>query len=301
MIFPADFRTNVLKKIYSYRTTDKKRWGIPGDLTVNDVEEQLAKQEGRCYVCEEIVLLNSWTSRCLYQFSVDRINENFPHDRDNFLISCYHCNCTCYCREGSEKKICINGCHTEEKTINSKREKVLPLKEHLRLTANPGRDAEIKRVFEQKYLGPLKEAGQHLFKLRIEKRIMLQRLFTIFAQATKQLSIPTYEFMDELMDLRKRMHSAIQNYMCISNRTEFEKWFEDLCVKREINYGGIVTYSGTLYCLDEKRESSYSTQLMKKVGKELAAIYRRGSYELDPVYLIKAAGLGEYFSFLITV
>ena len=103
----ASFDKQCMKKIYSYRAKDLKKWGIAGDISIQDIEELLVKQNYTCYVCKDKVLLDSWISNCLYQFSIDRINEHFPHDRDNFLISCYHCNCTSYIREDSEKKICI--------------------------------------------------------------------------------------------------------------------------------------------------------------------------------------------------
>jgi hypothetical protein len=107
-IFPDSnhtlFNKQCMKKIYQYRAKDFKRWGIAGDVSIKDIEEMLIRQNRRCYVCKEIVLLDSWTNNCLYQFSIDRINEHFPHDRDNFLISCYHCNCTFYTRDDSEKK-----------------------------------------------------------------------------------------------------------------------------------------------------------------------------------------------------
>jgi len=143
-----EFKQKCMGKIYRYREFDKRRFGVAGDISMKDIEELLVKQNYTCYVCKEPVLLNSWTQYCLYQFSIDRINEHMPHDRDNFLISCYHCNSTYYIREGSEKKLCINGCHTEEKVFNTTRTEQLPIMGHLRLSKNTDRDIQIKKAFE---------------------------------------------------------------------------------------------------------------------------------------------------------
>lgn len=154
-IFPDSnhtlFNKQCMKKIYAYRAKDFKRWGIAGDISIKDIEEMLIRQNKRCYVCKEIVLLDSWTNNCLYQFSIDRINEHFPHDRNNFLISCYHCNCTFYTRDGSEKKICINGCHKDEKIFKSSRNEELPIMEHLRLSHNINRDVHLIKTYETVY------------------------------------------------------------------------------------------------------------------------------------------------------
>jgi hypothetical protein len=95
--------TNIIKcinqKLSTYKHIDVKKFGIKGNIQVNDVLELFRKQKFKCYICEDIVLSCNWKPKCLYQFSLDRINETLPHDKTNILISCYYCNCISYFNE----------------------------------------------------------------------------------------------------------------------------------------------------------------------------------------------------------
>ena len=63
-----------------------------------------------------MVLLNNWKSRCCYQFSIDRLKDDEPHNMNNVLISCYYCNCRHHPSFDQDNKICKSGCHKENKS-----------------------------------------------------------------------------------------------------------------------------------------------------------------------------------------
>ena len=118
---------SIATKLNGYRKTDIQKFGTVGNITKDDVVALLNKQKFRCYVCDDIVLTFGWRPSCLYQFSIDRINNSLPHNRDNVLISCYYCNCLEYltyalnCGENAKNKICDNHCHSEKRNISIKR------------------------------------------------------------------------------------------------------------------------------------------------------------------------------------
>ena len=298
-----------MQKIYGYRNKDKNRWGIAGDISIDDVEELLIKQNYKCYVCKDTVLLDSWTNNCLYQFSIDRINEHFPHDRDNFLISCYHCNCEIYIREDAEKKICIYGCHTEEKIFKSTRRDELPNMEHFRLSRNADRDIQLKTVYEKIYENKkidferrFKIFRKNTLKFLLEKRIIFQRLFIMFQEGTKQIYAPTNEFMNELYNLRISMYNSMHNYVYMSNATirPFDEWYMELQTKRSFEDRCRIEISPknvSIDVFDETYETRFKSKLKKKIEKEFLNIYKRGEFEINPIHLIAVTGLDEYFSF----
>ena len=124
--------SSIITKISGYRKTDIEKFGVAGNITKEDVCTLLNKQKFRCYVCDDVVLTFGWKPNCFYQFSVDRINNSAPHDRDNVLISCYYCNCIEYLSNNfldchsytNQYKICKNSCHCEKRHISIKREDV---------------------------------------------------------------------------------------------------------------------------------------------------------------------------------
>lgn len=124
----SNIKIAIDNKIRLYKIKDKENFGISGNITTRDVMDLLNKQKFRCYVCDDIVLTFGYKPRCLYQFSVDRIDNSQPHNRDNVLISCYYCNCIDYftnvlsCDDNTKYKICSNMCHSEKRAIENKRE-----------------------------------------------------------------------------------------------------------------------------------------------------------------------------------
>lgn len=121
---------NIAKKIEEYKSQDKRRkMEITDDyVCINDVKELLNKQDGKCYVCCDNVITREWVQKCYYQFTLDRIDNKLPHNRNNVLICCYYCNSRIYCESIGHKKdskICQYGCHIIDRKVSRKRYDVL--------------------------------------------------------------------------------------------------------------------------------------------------------------------------------
>ncbi|AYV81575.1 MAG: hypothetical protein Harvfovirus42_5 [Harvfovirus sp.] len=114
-IYREDMDANIREKIRKCKLYDKERFEIEGNMCYEDIKYLLDKQEFKCYVCEEEVIMTNWRSRCCYQFSIDRIDNSRPHDRNNVLISCYYCNCRDHPYFHQLYKRCTSRCHTVEK------------------------------------------------------------------------------------------------------------------------------------------------------------------------------------------
>lgn len=118
----------IKNKLYTYKHSDNKKFKIEGNVTIDDIKKLFRIQNFKCYICDDVVLSCNWKPNCLYQFSIDRIDNNLPHNKNNVLISCYYCNCISYktnilnCHETN--KICENGCHCEKRIIKIKREDI---------------------------------------------------------------------------------------------------------------------------------------------------------------------------------
>ena len=113
---------NIQKKISSHKNFDKKRFKIYGNITYDDVLLLLTKQNNKCYVCNDNLELINYDSNCQYQFSIDILNNEKPHDKDNVLISCYFCNC--YNRSIVDTKKCKSckiNCHSIYKLVDKTR------------------------------------------------------------------------------------------------------------------------------------------------------------------------------------
>ena len=116
----------ILHKINDYKSQDKaKGRNITSDyVTINDVKKLLFKQENKCYVCGDNVITEEWQSNCLYQFTLDRIDNKLPHNKNNVLICCYYCNCYSCNNDETDMclyKLCPNACHTIKRNITRKR------------------------------------------------------------------------------------------------------------------------------------------------------------------------------------
>jgi hypothetical protein len=102
---------NITKKVSNNKQFDLKNFGRKGTMTSKDVQNLLKIQEYKCDKCGEEVLTFGYKSRCCYQFSIDRINNGLPHDKNNIKISCYFCNCADHpLYDKTIKTRCGNGC-----------------------------------------------------------------------------------------------------------------------------------------------------------------------------------------------
>ena len=109
--------TNIKRKINSHKLFDKKRFGIEGNIDYKFITELIKKQDKKCFVCKEEVLLIDWKPYCCYQFSIDRINNEYSHNKDNVRITCYYCNCRHFPKFDQPNKICNQKCHIIKKNI----------------------------------------------------------------------------------------------------------------------------------------------------------------------------------------
>lgn len=112
--------TAIKKKINDYKRQDIDKGRGEGNVTIDDVFQLLKIQNFKCYVCGDEVKTSNWKPYCLYQVTLDRINEKTPHNRDNVLVCCLYCNCrdmymSLECSDQKMKKICDNGCHCKER------------------------------------------------------------------------------------------------------------------------------------------------------------------------------------------
>lgn len=197
----TDIDDIISKKIKAYKEQDTRKvinnpiFAITDKyVTIDDVKKLIRKQEEKCYVCGDVVSISSCiptilkephdmnelellscinnlmdskkhTSGCMYQFTLDRIDNKLPHNRDNVLICCQYCNCfgesdrhatfptqkcisnikNCKCFHGGTNvckfkevddrvcKVCPNKCHTLKRNITRIRTEV-PKEEIAQLT-----------------------------------------------------------------------------------------------------------------------------------------------------------------------
>ena len=159
----TDIDDLISNKIMAYKRQDTRKvknnpvFSITNKyVTIDDVKKLLYEQEEKCYVCGDVVSVTSCeepidintadedallrninnlmsgathTSECMYQFTLDRIDNNLPHNRDNVLICCQYCNCFGESDKRREVehqvcKICPNKCHTIKRNIPRTRQDV---------------------------------------------------------------------------------------------------------------------------------------------------------------------------------
>jgi hypothetical protein len=128
----------ILRKIQQNKAEDKKcNRKITNDyVSIEDVKNLLIKQDNKCYVCHDIVITKEWHPNCLYQFTLDRIDNNLPHNKNNVLICCNYCNSYSHLpykvSDMCCSKLCSSGCHTIKRNILRTRYDV-PMKEIINL------------------------------------------------------------------------------------------------------------------------------------------------------------------------
>jgi hypothetical protein len=116
---------NIIKyKINNLKQLDVRNFSKKGNMEIDDILLLLKNQKMRCYICNEVVLIKT-RKYCCYQFSIDRIDDKLPHNKNNILISCYYCNCRNHIKFDQKSKICKSGCHIVGKNLPTKEEKYL--------------------------------------------------------------------------------------------------------------------------------------------------------------------------------
>jgi len=82
-------KENILQKLGGYKSQDKKR-GWVSDIQVEDIHALLATPE--CYYCKNSVLVIYETKLHPMQWTLDRIDNALPHNKNNVVLSCLKCN-----------------------------------------------------------------------------------------------------------------------------------------------------------------------------------------------------------------
>jgi len=119
----------LLSKINAYKKQDIKRGKVITNdyVTINDVKKLLFKQENKCYVCGDNVITEEWGKNCLYQFTLDRIDNKLAHIKSNVLICCNYCNCYSWQNDNSDiclYKLCQYKCHKIKRNITRTRDNI---------------------------------------------------------------------------------------------------------------------------------------------------------------------------------
>ena len=88
---------HIRSKLSSYKMQDKLKKRIINDETYSSlvsITEMLHKCDLTCHYCKQdiIVIYNTSDSREMCQWSLDRLDNNLPHDKNNVVISCLDCN-----------------------------------------------------------------------------------------------------------------------------------------------------------------------------------------------------------------
>ena len=87
-------KEEIERKISSYRQQDllKKKYNEPEFINIECILKKLIDTEMQCFYCKCQILVLYEIVRELTQWSVDRINNDEGHNKDNFVIACLNCN-----------------------------------------------------------------------------------------------------------------------------------------------------------------------------------------------------------------
>jgi hypothetical protein len=82
------------RKIYSYKFQDleKNKYDDQETIDLNSVLEKLIKSDLKCFYCLEPVQLLYEYVREPKQWTIERIDNNLGHNKDNTEIACLSCN-----------------------------------------------------------------------------------------------------------------------------------------------------------------------------------------------------------------
>jgi hypothetical protein len=92
--YQAAIQAHIQTKLRGYREQDKRhdRYSADQFISLADTQRLLVQSELKCHYCDkEVYLLYSWVMDG-NQWSLDRIDNDQGHNRDNVVISCLTCN-----------------------------------------------------------------------------------------------------------------------------------------------------------------------------------------------------------------
>jgi hypothetical protein len=89
-------KQEIERKIHGYKQQDllKKKYDESKFIDITSILQKLIDNNMQCYYCNINVVILYEIVRELTQWSVDRINNEEGHNKDNFVISCLNCNIT---------------------------------------------------------------------------------------------------------------------------------------------------------------------------------------------------------------
>ena len=91
--YKKDISSQITKKINSYLNQDKKRKRpIDNIISFDDTVEKLLESNLKCYYCKSNVLLLYKMIRDKMQWTLDRLNNDISHTKDNVVVCCLGCN-----------------------------------------------------------------------------------------------------------------------------------------------------------------------------------------------------------------
>ena len=87
-------KQQVNHKIASYKSQDviKKLYNEDKFINFEDILEKMIDSELKCYYCKDNMIILYDFVREMKQWSVDRIDNNEGHNKDNFYLACLECN-----------------------------------------------------------------------------------------------------------------------------------------------------------------------------------------------------------------
>ena len=106
----GSMRYHAYTKTQSIRHRDKAQFGR-SDLSLSDTIQLAQSSNGHCEACGCALLFEHYKPRCFYQWSLDRINRDLPHSKENVRVVCSYCNLGGL---GRRKPPCRMGCHRGE-------------------------------------------------------------------------------------------------------------------------------------------------------------------------------------------
>ena len=87
-------KSEVERKINSYKNQDIKKKKYDGNkfIKYEDCLEKLVVSKLKCYYCKKNCLVYYENKLEQQQWTLDRINNDIGHEKDNVVICCYKCN-----------------------------------------------------------------------------------------------------------------------------------------------------------------------------------------------------------------
>ena len=111
-------KKHLQNKFGDYRKRDKKL-GLDFKLSVHECIQLIKETDSKCPECNCEMLFEEYKPWCLYQFSLDKIDNEKGHAIENLRIICYYCNAkggwklTKYDKdkENDRRESCSQKCH----------------------------------------------------------------------------------------------------------------------------------------------------------------------------------------------